>query len=191
MTLGQRVAVLRDGVLQQIDTPQALYAHPANLFVAAFIGSPPMNLVAADLSDGALRFAGFEIPHRRGLEETLGRPDVILGIRPADIEDADVWTGQELPTIEVLPDVTEDLGSEVNVLFSIDAPPVETDETLAATEDEDTDLFHDDERRATFCAQVDARSKATTGRPVHLSLDPSRFHYFDPDNGLALAPSER
>ena len=190
MTLGQRVAVLREGVLQQIDTPQALYAHPANLFVAAFIGSPPMNLVAAEVTEDAVRFAGFEMPYRPGLADALGRTDVILGIRPADLEDAEVWTGQDLPTIEVVADVTEDLGSEVNVLFSIDAPPVETDETLAATEDEDTDLFHDDDRRATFCAQVDARSKAATGRPVRLSVDPIRFHFFDPDSGLAITPAE-
>ena len=188
MTLGQRVAVLREGLLQQVDTPQALYAHPANLFVAAFIGSPPMNLVAAEVSNGAVRFAGFEIPHRPGLEESLGRSDVILGIRPADLEDADVWTGQDLPTIDVVADVTEDLGSEVNVLFTIDAPPVETDETLAASEDEDADLFHDDDPRATFCARVDARSKATIGRAVRLAVDPSRFHYFDPRTGIAVTP---
>src|SRR4051794_32956644 len=96
MTLGQRVAVLRDGLLQQIDTPQALYAHPANLFVAAFIGSPPMNLAAAEISGGAVRFAGYEIALGAGVGESLGRPDVILGIRPADLEDADVWTGQDL-----------------------------------------------------------------------------------------------
>jgi multiple sugar transport system ATP-binding protein len=189
MTLGQRVAVLRDGLLQQIDTPQALYAHPANLFVAAFIGSPPMNLAAAEISDGAVRFAGYEVPHGPELAGSLGRSDVILGIRPADLEDADVWTGEDLPTIEVVADVTEDLGSEVNVLFTIDAPPVETDETLAATEGEDTDLFHDEQPRATFCARVDARSKAGAGRAVRLAVDPNRFHFFDPDTGLALTPS--
>src|SRR6185295_4020969 len=71
MTLGDRVAVMKDGLLQQIDTPQALYARPANLFVAAFIGSPPMNLVAAEVAGGVVRFAGFEIAHRPGLEESL------------------------------------------------------------------------------------------------------------------------
>jgi multiple sugar transport system ATP-binding protein len=114
---------------------------------------------------------------------------VILGIRPADLEDAEVWTGQDLPTIDVVADVAEELGSEVNVLFTIDAPPVETDETLAATEGEDTDLFHDEQPRATFCAQVDARSKAAAGRTVRLAVDASRFHFFDPDTGLALARS--
>ncbi|HET9249800.1 MAG TPA: sn-glycerol-3-phosphate ABC transporter ATP-binding protein UgpC, partial [Actinomycetota bacterium] len=153
MTLGQRVAVLRDGVLQQVDIPQRLYSHPVNLYVAAFIGSPPMNLVGATVADGTVRFAGFEIPlpTDRGLEVLDGR-DVILGIRPADFEDAAVWTGSDLPTIQVRADATEDLGSEVNVLFMIDAPPVETDETIAASEQEEEGDFGllAGERRAVF-----------------------------------------
>ncbi len=111
MTLGQRVAVLRDGLLQQVDTPQRIYRHPANLFVAAFIGSPPMNLVGAEISGGVVRFAGFEIPLPAGTPfDRLEGNDVILGIRPPDLEDADVWSGQGLPTIEVVAEVTEELG---------------------------------------------------------------------------------
>ncbi|HZP90841.1 MAG TPA: sn-glycerol-3-phosphate ABC transporter ATP-binding protein UgpC, partial [Actinomycetota bacterium] len=115
MTLGHRVAVLREGVLQQVDTPQNLYNHPANLFVAAFIGSPPMNLVGATIGEGVVSFAGFELPLPPdvALPDHVGRT-VILGIRPSDLEDTDVWSADELPTIEVTADVTEELGSEVN-----------------------------------------------------------------------------
>ena len=83
MTLGERVAVLRDGVLQQVDTPQHLYQRPTNLFVAAFIGSPPMNLVGATVGDGVVRFAGFEIPIPADLDlGAIEGRDVILGSAP-------------------------------------------------------------------------------------------------------------
>jgi len=188
MTLGQRVAVLRDGVLQQVDTPQRLYERPANLFVAAFIGSPPMNLVAAKVAGGVARFAGFEfaLPPDRDPAALDGR-EVILGIRPPDLEDADVWSGQDLPTIEVKAEVTEELGSEVNVLFSIDAPPVETHETLAATEEERDEIpLLAEEPRAVFCACVDPRTSCRPGRTIRLTVDPRRFHFFDPETGLSL-----
>jgi multiple sugar transport system ATP-binding protein len=189
MTLGQRVAVLRDGILQQVDTPQRLYAMPANLFVAAFIGSPPMNLVNATIAGGSVRFAGFEISVDGPARELEGR-EVILGIRPSDLEDAEVWSGHSLPTIDVKADVTEELGSEVNVLFTIDAPPVERDETIAAASEEgDEDIpFMTEDRRAVFCARVDARTRCVPGGSIRLSVDPSRFHYFDPETGVALEP---
>jgi multiple sugar transport system ATP-binding protein len=191
MTLGERVAVLRDGMLQQVDTPQRLYQHPANLFVAAFIGSPPMNLVGATIGGGAVRFAGFEIPIPGDLDLTgIEGRDVILGIRPADLEDAAVWSGSSLPTITVLADVTEDLGSEVNVLFAVDAPPVRTDETLAASEQEgEGEIPLIAEERAVFCARVDPRTSCGPGTPIRLSIDPRRFHFFDPPTGLALSPA--
>ncbi len=129
MTLGQRVAVLRDGQLQQVATPQQLYRNPANLFVAAFIGSPPMNLVEATIAEGSVSFAGFDIPLADSdkVAAYVGR-SLILGIRPSDMEDADVRHDESLPAIEVTADVTEDLGSEVNVVFTIDAPPVVTED---------------------------------------------------------------
>ncbi len=190
MTLGQRVAVLRDGLLQQVDTPQNIYRHPANLFVAAFIGSPPMNLVGATVAGGVVRFAGFEIPVPAGIgADRLEGREVILGIRPPDLEDAEVWSGQGLPTIEVTADVTEELGSEVNVLFTVDAPPVETDETLAATEEDQGEYaLLAEERGAVFCARVDPRTSCRPGGRIRLSVDPRRFHYFDPQTGLALTP---
>jgi multiple sugar transport system ATP-binding protein len=188
MTLGDRVAVLRDGVLQQVDTPQNLYRHPANLFVAAFIGSPPMNLVEAEIGDGAARFAGFSVPIGAGAVGAYNGGSVILGIRPSDIEDASLWHGEELPTIEVTADVTEELGSEVNVIFRVDAPPVATEEIRAATDEDDEQilLMVDEQPTAVFCARVDARTHIVPGERITLTLDPSRFHFFDPDTGLAI-----
>ncbi len=191
MTLGQRVAVLKDGVLQQVDTPQNLYNHPANLFVAAFIGSPPMNLVEADVGDGSLSFAATTLPlaDDAGLEAHRGRR-VILGIRPSDLEDCDVWHNEDLPTIEVTAEVTEELGSEVNVIFPIDAPPVLTEDTLAAASDEgdhdNVPLIADTQDRCRFCARVDARTHCAPGDTIRLSVDPARFHFFDPDTGQAV-----
>jgi multiple sugar transport system ATP-binding protein len=191
MTLGERVAVLRDGLLQQVDTPQNLYNHPANLFVAAFMGSPPMNLVEATVVDRKVSFGGFEIPlsPETNLGEYAGRT-VILGIRPSDLEDAAVWQGEALPTIEVTADVTEELGSEVNVLFGVDAPPVATEVIAAASDapgEEEAFLFGG--QRAVFCARVDARTRVRPGGTVRLSVDPARFHFFDPNTGLAVGAS--
>ncbi len=187
MTLGERVAVLRDGILQQVDTPQALYAHPANLFVAAFIGSPPMNLVEASVARGTVTFAGHELPLPAGVDLSAyeGRT-VILGIRPSDMEDADVWSDPSLPVIEVTTQVTEELGSEVNVLFGVDAPPVVVEETAQAEEPAEAGAFLLGGARSIFCARVDARSRARPGARVRLSVDPSRFHFFDPQTGRAI-----
>ena len=192
MTLGQRVAVLRDGLLQQVDTPQNLYNHPANLFVAAFIGSPPMNLIEAAVTDGKISFAGFEMPlaPETDLAAYVGK-SVILGIRPSDLEDDEVWSNPNLPSIDVKADVTEELGSEVNVLFSVDAPPVAVEETMAAI-DEPTEeavfLLQSEtgEQRAIFCARVDARTTCRPGGTIKLSVDPKRFHFFDPESWLAV-----
>jgi len=192
MTLGQRVAVLRDGILQQVDTPQNLYNHPANLFVAAFIGSPPMNLVEATVTDGHIAFAGFRVPlaPETDLTAYAGR-NVILGIRPSDLEDDEVWSNPDLPWIEVKLDVTEELGSEVNVLFGIDAPPVAIEETMAAVDEPGEEAVfllksEEGEQRAIFCARVDARTKARPGGMLRLSVDPKRFHFFDPETGAVV-----
>ena len=189
MTLGERVAVLRDGVLQQVDEPQNLYEHPANLFVAAFIGSPPMNLVEASVEGGRIRFGDFDLPvgpHASDLEGTK----VILGIRPSDMEDSAVWRSETLPTIDVRADVTENLGSEVNVLFAVDAPPVASDVIAATIDEPDADSFAFlDEGTTMFCARVDARSSVRPGANVRLSVDPSRFYFFDRSTGEAIGSS--
>ncbi len=191
MTLGQRVAVLKDGVLQQVDTPQNLYMHPANLFVAAFIGSPPMNLVEATVSAGRISFAGYDmaLPEGHDLPAYQGKT-VILGIRPSDLEDLAVWHSDTLPTINVTAEVTEELGSEVNVIFTIDAPPVLTEDTIKAASDEggadNMSLMADEKPLARFCARVDARTSCKPGDDITLSVDPARFHFFDPATGASI-----
>jgi multiple sugar transport system ATP-binding protein len=191
MTLGQRVAVLKDGILQQVDTPQHLYAHPVNLFVAAFIGWPPLNLVEAKVNEGRISFAGFTLPLGGGmtLPDYEGR-DVILGIRPSDLEDTAVWHNDQLPTIDVIAEVTEELGSEVNIIFAVDAPPVMTEDTIKAASDEgeadSVSLIADTTHLARFCARVDARTTARPGRSITLSIDPGRFHFFDPETGASI-----
>jgi multiple sugar transport system ATP-binding protein len=134
MTLGQRVAVLRDGVLQQVDTPHNLFHRPANLFVAAFIGSPSMNLVDAEVANGRVSFAdiSFDVPEASPAARFQGR--LILGIRPTDFEH-DATAEAELPRVRVKPDVVEDLGSEHHVIFTLDAPRV-TAEAVRAASDE-------------------------------------------------------
>jgi multiple sugar transport system ATP-binding protein len=187
MTLGDRVAVLRDGVLQQVDTPQLLFHRPANLFVAGFIGSPAMNLVEAVLVDNELRFGSHRLPLPSGVElgAARGRP-VILGIRPSDFEDAEVWRGERLPVIEVTAEVVEDLGSEAHVLFTVDAPPVLV-EGVEADEGAGTPIpLVAAEGSSVFTAAVDARSDARAGQQVRLTVNPARFHFFDRDTGQAI-----
>jgi multiple sugar transport system ATP-binding protein len=190
MTLGQRVAVLRDGILQQVDTPQNLYNRPLNLFVAAFIGSPPMNLVEAEVRGRQVGFADITFPLPEGTDLSAfegGR--VILGIRPSDMEDTAVWPAGDLSTMEARADVTEELGSEVNVIFTVDAPPVVTEDLIAAISDEagdETVMLTGEEPRCVFVARVDARTTAGPGDVITLSVDPTRFHFFDPATGRAI-----
>jgi multiple sugar transport system ATP-binding protein len=185
MTLGQRVAVLRDGVLQQFDTPQNLFHRPANLFVAAFIGSPSMNLIDAELGDGRVSFAdvSFALPETSpgaGREGSL-----IVGIRPTDFEHG-ASADPSLPRVRVSPDVVEDLGSEHHVIFTLDAPRVSAEAVRAATDEGDDEgkLFADD--RAVFTAVLDDRRRVSTASDVELAIDYRRLHFFDPATGLAL-----
>jgi len=188
ITLGDRVAVLDGGVLQQVDTPQRLFNEPANVFVATFIGSPSMNLVEATCSGGSVSFAGFSlpIPAERDLESYAGRT-VIVGIRPTDFQDAAFGHGPNLPAIDVVPDVVETLGTETHVIFGIDAPPVATPET-SATENADADAFAAalGDGRATFTASVDPRSEARARESIRLTIDAARLHFFDPSSGQAI-----
>jgi multiple sugar transport system ATP-binding protein len=192
MTLGQRVAVLRDGLLQQVDAPQRLFRRPANLFVAAFIGSPSMNLVDAHVDGDSVRFADFNVPLPASSPLAgLGRR-VILGIRPTDFEHA-ASAEPDLPRMRVQADVVEDLGAETHVVFTINAPRVSAEAVRAATEaatEDEGKLFADDQR-AVFTAAVDARRVVRVGEPVELAVDHTRFHFFDPGTGLALETGAR
>jgi multiple sugar transport system ATP-binding protein len=178
MTLGHRVAVMRDGKILQVDTPQALYAEPTNLFVAAFIGSPAMNLVEAEITDDGIVFGGFRIPTRA--PRTQGR--LIVGIRPEAFEDA-AYGDASLPQIGVDVQVVEDLGADTHLIFSVDAPPVDVSEVREAAGDEEVLLPSD---RASFTARVDPLTSARVGSRLQLTVDSSRFHYFDPSTGLRL-----
>jgi multiple sugar transport system ATP-binding protein len=184
MTLGQRVAVLRDGVLQQVDTPQRLFHEPANLFVAAFIGSPSMNLVEADVVGGSVRFAGYELPLAPGMHVEAQR--VIVGIRPSDFKDG-ASCDPRLPRLRVRATVVEDLGSESHVIFTVDAPRVVAEAVRAA---EDTAAQGESllayDNRAVFTARLDGERFVPQGAEIELAVDPQRMYFFDPATGDVL-----
>jgi multiple sugar transport system ATP-binding protein len=186
MTLGTRVAVMRSGTVQQVDLPQTLYRSPANLFVAAFIGSPSMNLVEAELDGGEVRFAGFRIPlapERKPVDRASGR--VIVGIRPQDVRDATAATNG-MPTLVVEAAVVEELGSATYVLFTIEAPPVEVDAVRAATDEGERAMLLATDRRALFTAEVPETATVRPGQRMTLALNPARLHFFDVETGESL-----
>ena len=182
MTLGERVAVMRDGRVQQVDVPQRLYEDPANLFVAAFIGSPAMNLVRAHVGD-TVDFGGFQIRLDGGRSPTFGG-DVVLGIRPEAFEDA-AFASSALPQVDVRVEVLEELGSDAYVFFEVDAKPVIVEEALSDEEEEAATLLAAHER-ALFAARVDPRTQARVGERLRLAVDPSRFYFFAPTTGDSL-----
>ena len=189
MTLGERVAVLRDGVLQQSGPPEQLYDEPVNLFVASFIGSPAMNLVEARVADGSASFAGQTLSLQGVAARDLPEGDVIFGVRPTDLELPGEWNS-ELPRLRVETQVVESLGSETNLIFAVDAPRVDTDATRAAIEaqaaDDDQLLAEDD--RAMFTARVQGRPRLTPGDPLELAVRTDRLHFFDTASGANLRP---
>jgi len=195
MTLGQRVCVMRDGRIQQADSPQALFNAPVNLFVAGFMGSPAMNFAVAELArdDGpAVVFAGYRLPvsetvlaAKPGLADYFGR-EVIVGIRPSDFEDSDL-ADAAWPRIAARADVTEALGSELHVLFRIDAPPVRHAALGdAAVGDGEEDALPLAAGKSLWTARVAARSRIAPGSSVELALDTSNLQFFDADSGLSI-----
>jgi multiple sugar transport system ATP-binding protein len=183
-TLGQRVAVMRDGRVQQVASPHELYTQPTNLFVAAFIGSPAMNLAHARLDGDRVELAGFRIPLDRDRRPTGGSGELVVGVRPDAFEDA-AFADPSLPQIDVTPAVLEVLGSDVHVIFSVEGAPVLVDDVLQASDDEDSALLGDDD--VFFNARVDQRSTARVGVPMRLALDPARLHFFDAATGENVA----
>ena len=197
MTMGDRVAVLKRGVLQQVDTPQNLYESPDNVFVAGFIGSPSMNLVKATLVGSAdapaVRIGSHELAVDRDLAAARPRlaaylgGEVIAGIRPEDIEDAQIAT--DAPVDRVLETETmllESLGSEIILHFPVDAEPFaimdaefEGEDAVAASADE--------QGRFNYVARVSPRSGARIGEPLRLVVDTARMYFFDPSTGIAIA----
>jgi multiple sugar transport system ATP-binding protein len=167
MTMGDRVAVMRDGRLEQVDAPQALYDHPANLFVAAFIGSPAMNLLRGRLGAGFVELGGqrLVLPD----EVPAARPgDVVVGIRPEA-----VFVGGDL-SMEVV--LVEALGSDLLVHFRTDAPRVTISDAFDGEDDAGLE--------ARFTARLPPDLRVDVGDVLRLGV--SRLHLFDPETGLAL-----
>ncbi|HYX88225.1 MAG TPA: sn-glycerol-3-phosphate ABC transporter ATP-binding protein UgpC [Gaiellaceae bacterium] len=181
MTLGQRVAVLNEGRVLQVDTPQRLYQHPANLFVAAFIGTPAMNLVEASLGVDEVAFGAHRVPLDRDRRPASADSRVVLGVRPESFEAAS-FAPPGAPTFTVVPVVVEELGSDALVFFHVDAEPVAPDMSGR----EEAALLP--ESKALFGARIDPRAKALVGEPLELALDPGRLYFFDPENGRTLLP---
>jgi multiple sugar transport system ATP-binding protein len=174
---------MRDGKVQQVDVPQRLYEEPANLFVAAFIGSPAMNLVNAHVGD-TVDFGRFHVPLDRERRPGFSGP-VTLGIRPEAFEDA-AFAPSGLPQIEVRVEVLEELGSDAYVFFVVDAEQVVVEDALSDEEEDAAGLLAAASNTALFAARVDSRTKARVGDTVRLAVDPSRFYFFAPETGSSL-----
>jgi multiple sugar transport system ATP-binding protein len=186
MTLGDRVAVLQGGVLQQCDTPQALYDRPANLFVAAFIGSPSMNLYEATLAEGAVRIGTNAIPVPRELLRehprlaSLDDRTVIVGARPEHLQPAAPGAQHLRGKVHLV----EALGSELLVHFTLDARRVEPDEAL---DDDLRDLASGTlDVAGSGIARVDPAFQANADEPLYLTVEPRHLRFFDAVSGAAL-----
>ena len=197
MTMGDRVAVLKRGLLQQVDTPQNLYDKPGNVFVAGFIGSPSMNLMKATLagagSDLTVKFGSQTI----GVDKALiaahpslasySGKDIVIGIRPEDLSDAEL-ANEPVPdqfkiTTETM--LMEALGSEIIVHFPLTAEPFEIMD--AEFEGEDAiEQTKDDQGRTIYVGRFSPRSRARVGAPLTIAIDASRMHFFDPTTGDAI-----
>jgi len=198
MTLGDRVAVMRKGVVVQVDDPEVLYARPATLFVAGFIGSPAMNLaygtVSYSASGATIEIAGTRLDIDRealvlrpALRQHDGR-EVIVGIRPDDLSEAraDTPAGRRL---QGLIDLRESHGSDVFVHFLVDSRPVVTDDTRELAVDTDSTALHDLESEnaaTTFIARMHPRTQVREGETVELAVDTRALHFFDPASGEGI-----
>jgi len=199
MTMGDRVAVMRKGELQQVAAPQELYDRPVNLFVGGFIGSPAMNLIEATLEDrnGDLvaKLGSNEIllgretrAARPGLEAYAGRP-VILGIRPHDLEDASLEPeAGERQQLKGKVTLTEALGSEIMVHFKVDATAAATEDVRELAQDAGTEGLaeRDSASGATMVGSFGARSRVRAGDDVDVAVDTRALHFFEPESGLGI-----
>jgi multiple sugar transport system ATP-binding protein len=196
MTMGDRVAVLRAGELQQIGTPTEVYDRPVNLFVAGFMGSPPMNLARGSIESangGLVVKAGratlpiaAEMARERALEAWAGRP-VVVGIRPEDIEGPreDGATGGEVK-LEVVIDRVEALGANLLGFFTVDAPPATSEAVAEATGGGLEEVALITREGTPFCATFEPRSAIRVGDRVEVTVDNRHLHFFDPETETAL-----
>jgi multiple sugar transport system ATP-binding protein len=189
MTLGDRVAVLRKGVLLQVATPRELYEQPVNLFVAGFIGSPPMNFVPAAVRGDQLELPFVSVPIRPEVASRIGdRKLLIAGIRPSHFEDANLVDERKKDlglTFEVQIDVTEWLGNEQYAFIPYEAP-ADIVQQLADLEHE----LDSEQLRTQMVVSVDPTSRIRDGETAQLWFDPSRMHLFDPKTGENLTRKE-
>jgi multiple sugar transport system ATP-binding protein len=197
MTMGDRVAVMRKGLLQQLDSPQALYERPANLFVAEFIGSPAMNLMEAELtrSDGsvlvrfgahALRLDGSVLAEHPGLREFAGGT-VVIGIRPEDVEDSRLAPeAPEQSTLAAVTDIREDMGAEVLVHLTLGVAPVHRADVDEAIAEEGADPATAAAVAPAFVARLSRETKTREGEPITLTVKTERLYFFDPATGRAI-----
>ncbi|HEX6664868.1 MAG TPA: sn-glycerol-3-phosphate ABC transporter ATP-binding protein UgpC [Gaiellaceae bacterium] len=199
MTLGDRVAIMREGVLQQLSKPQELYDRPRNLFVAEFIGSPAMNLVGidlrrsnggcvADLGERTLAVPKEVLGARPALTRFEGKR-LILGIRPEDIEDAELAGGAaEGAKLSSVVDIREDMGSEVFAHFDIGGRPVRGEDVKAAVGEDAVEVAAatTESKGNVWVARLDRETRAAEARPIDLMVDTTRLHFFDPETGNAI-----
>ncbi|WP_107704668.1 ABC transporter ATP-binding protein [Nocardioides allogilvus] len=187
MTLGDRVAVLKRGVLQQLATPRELYENPGNLFVAGFIGSPPMNFVPAEVEGNTVKlpFGSVEIPAEKA-ERAKGRGLLIAGIRPEHFEDASVVTSDTTgKTFRTKVDVVEWLGNEAYAYIPFEAPP-EVQAQLAQLERD----LDGESLRTQLVVSLDGTSQIAAGDEAEIYVDASKMHLFDPSTGENLTVDE-
>jgi multiple sugar transport system ATP-binding protein len=191
MTLGDRVAVMRAGILQQVDSPKNLYERPDNLFVAGFIGSPSMNFFTAHLDGDTLKLPFADVPlddaHRRALSgANVGSGDVVVGIRPEHFEDAALVGEQSSHGVvfEAPVEVTESMGSEVYAYFNYEGGGVAHDELAELAADTGASDLPDTEGRAV--ARLDAETTVSPGEKARLWVDTSRIHLFHGEDGRAI-----
>ena len=190
MTMGDRVAVIRKGELQQIDTPREIYSNPKNIFVAGFIGSPSMNFVYAKIKSKddviELTFGDNQIAYKDEKKEKLEsfeNKEIILGIRPEAFEDGYFANEADYSeSIKVKVSLLEQLGSDSYVHFYKDIKPVQTEaiEEILADEGEDITVLGDNTK---FIARINPNSTVTEGEEVELRINPSKLHFFDPESG--------
>ena len=184
LTLGHRVCVLRDGLVQQIDSPERLFSDPANAFVAGFIGSPEMNFARASVKGRNVRIGSHmvAVEHGPNLSAYDGR-EIIVGLRPSDLREASPALGGVQLAVEV--ELVERLGSEIVVVFPIDAPGVRPDELGVSKIASDVDLLPTS-GETTFSARLDGSSSLRAGQRAVLSFPVAALHFFDPATGRAL-----
>ena len=193
MTMGDRVAVIRKGELQQIDTPREIYLKPKNIFVAGFIGSPSMNFVYANIgvnkSSIQLNFGDDQIEYKGeklGELKAFENNEIVMGIRPEAFEDGNYANASEFSeSIKVSVSLLEQLGSDSYIHFYKDIKPVQTEaiEEILADEGEDISVLGDNTK---FIARINPNSTVVEGKEIELKIDPSKLHFFDPETGDAI-----